>query len=82
MIPPRGETNAEVEFARFRCLGDDGSSLIVIDVRHSNLVKGPSGARSFPGARRLMLSTGEVVRYIDPETYEVVVSGELIRRID
>jgi hypothetical protein len=37
--------------------------------------------RSFPGARRLMLSTGEVVRYIDPETYEVVMSGELIRRI-
>lgn len=82
MIHSRGETNAEVEFARFRCLGDDGSSLIVIDVRRSSLVRGPCGTRSFPGARRLMLSTGEVVRYVDPETFEVVISGELIRRID
>lgn len=82
MIPSRGETNAEIEFARFRCVGDDGTPLIVIDMRRSNLVKGPSSVRSFPGARRLMLSTGEVVRYIDPETYEVVISGELIRLID
>ena len=82
MTPSCGETNAEVEFARYRCLGDDGSSLIVIDMRRSNLVEGPRGVRSFPGARRLILLTGEAVSYIDPQTYEVVMSGELIRRKD
>ena len=38
--------------------------------------------RRYPGARRLALSTGEQVRYIDVSTFEIIVTGELLSRIN
>lgn len=70
----------EEELSRHRCLGDDGTILTVIEYRHVDTIPGASGTRIYPGARRLALSTGEPVRYIDSETFEVIASGEMLRR--
>lgn len=70
----------EEELSRHRCTGDDGAAVTVIEYRHVDVTSGASGTRTYPGARRLMLSTGEAVRYIDSETFEVIASGELLRR--
>jgi len=70
----------EEERSRHRCTGDDGASVTVIEYRHAATIPAASGTRIYPGARRLALSTGEAVRYIDAETFEVIASGELLRR--
>lgn len=70
----------EEELGRHHCTGDDGAAVTVIEYRHVETIPGTSGTRTYPGARRLALSTGEPVRYIDGETFEVIASGELLRR--
>jgi hypothetical protein len=70
----------EEALSRHRCVGDDGAILTVIEYRHVETILGASGTRIYPGARRLALSSGEAVRYIDRETFEVIGSGELLRR--
>ena len=70
----------EEESARYRCEGDDGSLITVLEFRHFDCAETESGRRRYPGARRLALSTGEPVRYIDLTTFEIIGSGELLRR--
>ena len=70
----------EEELSRHRCVGDDGASVTVIEYRHVDVIPGAAGTRIYPGARRLVLSGGEPVRYVDAETFEVIGSGELLRR--
>jgi hypothetical protein len=70
----------EETFAEYACEGDDGASVTVIEYRHVQRIGSASGPRLYPGARRLALSTGEPVRYIDGATFEVIDSGELLRR--
>lgn len=70
----------ENETARIPCFGDDGTPLAVVEYRHSEVSSTKAGARVLVGARRLALSTGEAVRYIDENTFEVIASGELLRR--
>lgn len=68
--------------ARWRCLGDDGTRLVVVERRHMRSVQGETGPRRQIGARRLELEDGTAVRYIDVQTFEVVDSGEILRRLD
>ncbi|HEU4961238.1 MAG TPA: hypothetical protein VFT56_12600 [Sphingomonas sp.] len=68
--------------ARWRCLGDDGTRLVVVERRHIRSVQGGTGPRRQIGARRLELEDGTAVRYIDAETFEVIASGEILRRLD
>lgn len=70
----------EHEVDRFRCMSDDGTCLTVLEHRHIAIVDVEGKTRSLRGARRLALSTGERVRYIDANTFEVVDTGELLRR--
>lgn len=70
----------EEESARYRCEGDDGSPLTVVEYRHVGHANTEAGRRRYPGARRLALSTGQLVRYVDAVTFEVVDTGELVRR--
>lgn len=68
------------ELARHRCVGDDRLPLFVIEYRHVFTTQGEAGARRHLGAAWLTLLDGEPVRYIDPRTFEVVATGELITR--
>lgn len=70
----------EQEVERIKCVGDDASQLTIIEFRYTAVLPGSRGIRILPGARRLALSTGEAVRYIDRDTFEVVCTGELLRR--
>lgn len=70
----------EEEHSRHRCTGDDGASVTVVEYRHVEVIPGASGTRIYPGARRHALTTGQSVRYIDKDTFEVIGSGELLRR--
>ncbi|MEZ0243878.1 MAG: hypothetical protein ACAH11_10920 [Sphingomonas sp.] len=68
------------EMARHRCLGDDGTPLIVVEYRHMFTSSDGGTVRRHPGARWLALLDGEPVRPIDATTFEVVASGEMLRR--
>jgi hypothetical protein len=72
----------EEVLARYRCIGDDGTRLVVVERRHMQTVEGPAGARRQIGARRLALEDGAAVRYIDAGLFEVIDTGELLRRLD
>lgn len=72
----------EAEIARYRCVEDDGSLCSVTAFQRFAIVQTRGGIRRIPGARWLALGSGEVVRYIDARTFEVVITGELLRRID
>ena len=72
----------EKEIAWWRCRTEDESLVTVIEYQHVAAPAPGAPARHYPGARRLALSTGEVVRYLDPTTFEVVESGELLRRTE
>ena len=68
------------QLARHRCLGDDGTRLIVVEYRHMFTSDAGGTVRRHPGSRWLALLDGEPVRYVDAETFEVVASGEMLRR--
>lgn len=70
------------ERARHRCIGDDGSPLLVIEYRHIFTTSQGSESRRRPGAIWLALADGEPVRYIDANRFEVIGSGEMIHRQD
>lgn len=70
------------ELARHRCTGDDGTPLVVIEYAHIFTVAAGDRTRRYRGAAWLALADGEPVRYLDPATFEVVNSGELLQRAD
>lgn len=70
----------EREVERIKCVGDDASQLTLIEFRHVATVQLGRSVRILPGARRLALSTGEAVRYLDHDNLEVIRTGELLRR--
>jgi hypothetical protein len=72
----------EKEIARWRCLTEDESLVTVIEYQHVAAPIPGAPARHYPGARRLALSTGEVARYIDAVRFELVETGEMLRRTD
>ncbi|CUS43237.1 MAG: hypothetical protein V4610_19220 [Pseudomonadota bacterium] len=70
------------ELARHRCHGDDGTTVTVVEYRYVHIGQSQGGTpRRYPGARQMALTTGQAVRYVDAETFEVVGSGELLARI-
>jgi len=70
----------EREIARTRCVGDDGSPLVVIDYQHVDRRQTGSGERAYPGARRSALASGEPVRPLGDGVWEVIATGEVLRR--
>ena len=52
----------EREISRTRCVGDDGTPLVMIEYQHVDRRQTESGERSYPGARRWALASGEPVR--------------------
>ncbi|MEH6715199.1 hypothetical protein [Parasphingorhabdus flavimaris] len=70
----------EKELAHYRCIANDGSGLYVIEYQHFRIVDMDSGVRHYPGARRLVTADDEPVGYIDGMTFEIIDTGELVRR--
>ena len=72
----------EKEIARWRCRTEDESLVTVVEYQHVAAQIPGAPTRRYPGARRLALSTGAVVRYIDATLFELVETGDMLRRID
>lgn len=73
----------EIEIGCWPCSTEDESSVVAIEYQHVTTHAAPGApGRRYPGARRLALPTGERARYIDAATFEIVETGELLRRID
>ena len=70
------------EIGRYRCVGDDETSLIAIEYRLIEWAGEAGRPRRRPGARWLELASGEALRIVDARTFEVAATGEIIRRID
>ena len=68
----------EAVLARHRCIGDDGMRLIVLELHYALHQQTSAGPRTYPGARHWALETGEAVRMIDRQIFEVVATGELL----
>lgn len=70
----------EREISRTRCIGDDGTPLVVIEYQYVERRRTESGERSYPGARRAALAGGEPVRPLGDGAWEVIATGEVLRR--
>lgn len=70
----------EREISCTRCVGDDGSPLVVIEYQHVERRQTDNGERSYPGARRWALASGEAVRPLGDGVWEVIATGEVLRR--
>jgi len=70
----------EREISRTRCIGDDGSPLVVIDYQHVDHRQTDSGERTYPGAQRSALASGDAVRPMGDGVWEVIATGEVLRR--
>lgn len=70
----------EREISRTRCVGDDGSPLVVIEYQHVERRQTDNGERSYPGARRWALASGEAVQPLGDGVWEVIATGEVLRR--
>lgn len=70
----------EREVSRTRCVGDDGSPLVVIEYQHIERRSTDTGGRIYPGARRLALASGEPVRSLGDGIWEAIETGEVLRR--
>jgi hypothetical protein len=70
----------EREISRTRCVGDDGSPLVVIEYQHVDHRQTDSGERAYPGARRSALASGEPVRPLGDGVWEVIATSEVLRR--
>jgi hypothetical protein len=68
------------EISRTRCVGDDGSPLVVIEYQHIERRSTDTGERIYPGARRLALASGEPVRSLGDGIWEAISTGEVLRR--
>lgn len=70
----------EREISRTRCVGDDGTPLVVIEYQHVENRRTENGERTYPGARRSALASGEAVRPLGDGVWEVIATGEVVRR--
>lgn len=71
----------EEELARYRCSGDDETYLTVVEYRFVDIARLEGKVRRRLGATRLTLTDGEPIRYVDPQTFEIIRTGELLRRL-
>lgn len=70
------------EIARHECEDDDGSRYTVIEYQNytrSRPISGP--AQNIPTTKELFLSDGRAVTWIDDDTFEIVATDEIIRKI-
>lgn len=67
------------ELNRIACLGNDGRSLTAVRFQYFEISETKKGLRRHPGASCIELTSGEGVRQLDNEYFEVIATGEIIR---
>ncbi|KRC82578.1 hypothetical protein [Sphingomonas sp. Root241] len=77
-----GPTVVREEIARYPCVGDDETPLVVIEYRLVELHTSDGAVRRRLGPRGVRLQFGDELRIIDARTFEMPATGELIQRVD
>tara|TARA_R100000365_G_scaffold3600_1_gene12559 strand:- start:3507 stop:3731 length:225 start_codon:yes stop_codon:yes gene_type:complete len=71
------------ETARFKARAADGKIYTVVEYTNmirSRPISGP--AEEVAGSKSLLLTDGRHVNYEDEDTFEIVVTGETLKRVD
>lgn len=72
----------EIESSRFTCTDGDGNEHIVVE--HQELIEHRilgGGVQTVKGLKRLSLLSGGPVNYIDDNTFKIVMTDKIIRRV-
>lgn len=69
------------ELSRYACMAADQTPCVVVEYRHIFMVGEADNVRRHHGSIWLALEDGEPVRLIDEQQFEVVATGEKIRRL-
>lgn len=72
----------EREIERFRASADDGTVYTVVTIQELVEAKASGQAPHWiKGLKRLELDDGSPVNYIDPQTFKIVATNQLIRKV-
>jgi hypothetical protein len=71
-----------IEVDRFRARADDGATFTVIERQNYRKYKGRvGGVQWLPSTKDFMLSDGRDVSFVEPETFRIVESDRIIRKV-
>lgn len=70
-----------VEINRFKARSDSGSVYTVVEYQTIIHFEGLSSGGSMKGTKSLVLSDGRHVNYIDENTFKIVATDEIIRKV-
>ena len=71
----------ERETGRFRAVSDDGEGFIVIECQRIIETRTFTGTLITKGLKRFRLSDGSSVNRLDPETFQIVQTQQIIRKV-
>ena len=72
----------EREKTRFNAVAEDGTTYTVIEIQRYSVFRPLSGAQQErPSSRRYQISTGEEVTPLDGETFQIVCTEQVIRKV-
>lgn len=70
------------EIGRYRCRGDSGREYTVVEYQNYRRFQPVSGpAQNVPTTKEMFLSDGRDVNFIDDDTFQIVLTDEVIRTI-
>ena len=73
--------NRIVERQRFRCVADDGSEHTIIEFQEMIDTSTLKGRELVPGIKSLRDSHGGPCNFIDDDTFEIVQTGQIVRKV-
>ena len=71
----------EVEIARFRAKTEAGREYVIVQYQEYFSVPSFDDPDETPGRKWMTTSAGLPVNYIDPETFKIVQTDEIVRKI-
>ena len=69
------------EIDRFRAISDDGEMFTVIEYQTYAEFRSSGEIKRVPAAKELRLTDARHVNYIDPKTFKIVESGQIIQKV-
>ena len=70
-----------IERRRIRCRSDDGSEHTIIEYQEMIDVSPVDRTKSVPGLKTLVDSLGRHCNFTDDDTFEIVVTGQIVRKV-
>ena len=72
----------EVEIGRIKACGQNGAAYTIVEYEKVTTLRPISGAsQQVKGSKYLRLTDGRHVNFVDDETFKIVATNEIIRKI-